>query len=111
VKVEDYAAVTDVSPAQLREDADALPGTRLLDPMLVRPAFEQRQQVRGFYSVPDVLDVDRYRVGSNPQPSDMVVALREVDLNGLPVDQRNWNNDHTVYTHGYGMIAASEMGS
>jgi uncharacterized protein len=106
VQVDDYAAVTDIGPSQLREDADSLPGTRLLDPMLVRPAFEQLQQVRGFYSVPDVLDVDRYQVGNSPEPSDMVVALREVDLNGLAVDQRNWNNDHTVYTHGNGMIAA-----
>jgi uncharacterized membrane protein (UPF0182 family) len=106
VQVSDYAAVTDIGPSQLRAYADSLPGTRLLDPMLVRQAFEQLQQVRGFYAVPDLLDVDRYQVGNNPQPSDMVVALREVDLNGLPIDQRNWNNDHTVYTHGNGMIAA-----
>ena len=104
VKVTDYDATTNIGPDQLRRDAENLPGTRLLDPSLVSPAFDQLQQVRGFYSVPDVLDVDRYTVDGESR--DMVVALREVDLSGLPAQQRNWNNDHTVYTHGYGMVAA-----
>jgi uncharacterized protein len=70
----------------------------------VSPAFEQLQQVRGFYQVPRSLDVDRYAV--NGVKRDLVVALREIDLNGLPADNRNWSNDHTVYTHGFGMVAA-----
>ena len=37
---------------------------------------------------------------------DTVVAVRELDLDGLPDGQRNWLNDHTVYTHGYGVVAA-----
>ena len=36
----------------------------------------------------------------------MVVAVREVDLAGIPEGQRNWNNEHTVYTHGFGFVAA-----
>jgi uncharacterized membrane protein (UPF0182 family) len=35
-----------------------------------------------------------------------VLAAREMNLNGLPDAQKNWANEHTVYTHGYGMIAA-----
>jgi uncharacterized membrane protein (UPF0182 family) len=103
-QVDLYNAVTTLSPAQLREDAQALPGTRLLDPTLVSPAFEQLQQVRGFYRVPQTLDVDRYVIDGEKR--DMVVGLRELNLGGLPEDQRNWNNDHTVYTHGYGLVAA-----
>ena len=37
---------------------------------------------------------------------DMVIAVRELDQAGLPDGQRNWANEHTVYTHGYGVIAA-----
>ncbi len=103
-KVSLYDAKTTLSPEQLKDDAEALPGTRLLDPTLVSPAFEQLQQIRGFYRVPQTLDVDRYDIDGETR--DMVVGLREVDLDGLPDDQRNWNNDHTVYTHGYGLIAA-----
>ena len=104
VQVSDYEATTDVGPDVVRAGAENLPGTRLLDPSLVAETFEQLQQVRGFYSVPDLLDVDRYEVDGETR--DMVVALREVDLAGLAREQRNWNNDHTVYTHGFGMIAA-----
>ena len=39
-------------------------------------------------------------------PRDMVIAARELDQAGLPEGQRNWANEHTVYTHGYGIIAA-----
>jgi uncharacterized protein len=104
VKEEEYRAETEVSPGQLEEDSGTVPGIRLLDPNVVPPAFQQLQQVRGFYVFPDTLDVDRYNVESDPR--DMVVAVREVDLAGIPEGQRNWNNEHTVYTHGFGFVAA-----
>ena len=85
---------------------ESLPNTRLLDPTLVSPAFTQLQQVRGFYSVPETLDVDRYQFAGDNYPQDVVVAAREINLEGLDEGQRNWANDHTVYTHGYGVIAA-----
>ena len=33
-----------------------------------------------------------------------MIAAREINLEGN--DNRNWVNDHTVYTHGYGIVAA-----
>lgn len=102
VAVEEYTAVTATSPGQLRADAEALPGIRLIDPEIVAPAYEQFQQVRGFYQFPDTLDVDRYTIDG--QESDVVIAAREIDLAGL--DSQSWNNVHTVYTHGYGVVAA-----
>jgi uncharacterized membrane protein (UPF0182 family) len=104
VNEEEYVAETDVSQGQLREDSGTVPGIRLLDPNVVPSAFQQLQQVRGFYLFPDTLDVDRYDV--DDQTRDMVVAVREVDLAGIPEGQRNWNNEHTVYTHGFGFVAA-----
>ena len=35
-----------------------------------------------------------------------MIAVRELNLDGVPDGQRNWLNDHTVYTHGYGIVAA-----
>jgi uncharacterized membrane protein (UPF0182 family) len=99
-----YPANISLSTEQLQEDAQSIPGIRLLDPSLVSETFEQLQQVRGYYSVPDVLDVDRYPV--NGEQRDMVLAVRELSQEGLPEDQRNWANLHTVYTHGFGVIAA-----
>ena len=102
VEITNYSAETTASAGQLSEDAEALPGIRLIDPNVVGPAFEQLQQVRGFYSFPRTLDVDRYTIEG--QETDAVVAVREMDLRGL--ESANWNNLKTVYTHGYGLVAA-----
>ncbi len=101
-----YPGVTHTPNTQLQTVASTLPGVRLIDPRLVAPAFENLQQVRGFYQMPDVLDVDRYQVPGQTQPQDVVIGVRELNLSGLQPSQRNWNNDHTVYTHGYGVVAA-----
>ncbi|HLR95376.1 MAG TPA: UPF0182 family protein, partial [Jiangellaceae bacterium] len=37
---------------------------------------------------------------------DTVIAVRELNQDGLGADQRTWINDHTVYTHGFGVVAA-----
>ena len=76
----------------------------LVDPQLVHQSFEQIQQVRSYYSVADVLDVDRYNIDGTDRA--LVLGARELDQNGLPDDARNWSNLHTVYTHGNGIIAA-----
>ncbi|MDK9593209.1 UPF0182 family protein [Propionibacterium freudenreichii] len=102
VSITDYSAKTDVSQGQLKSDAEALPAIRLMDPAIIAPTFEQLQQVRGFYTFPNVLDVDRYEIDG--KKTDTVVAAREIDINGLP--DQSWNNIHTVYTHGFGMVAS-----
>jgi uncharacterized membrane protein (UPF0182 family) len=104
VEEQPYQATVSVTEDQLRESADSLPGIRLIDPSRMSQAFEQLQQVRGYYSVAEVLDVDRYEIDGETR--DMVLGVRELDQAGLVDDQRNWANEHTVYTHGYGVIAA-----
>jgi len=103
-KVTQYDANLSLSRDKLKADTQSIPGVRLLDPALVSDTFEQLQQVRGYYSVPRVLDVDRYQI--NGRTRDVVLAVRELNQRGLPEGQRNWANRHTVYTHGYGVVAA-----
>ncbi|MEJ7635755.1 UPF0182 family protein [Aeromicrobium sp.] len=105
-KVESYSAKTALTPAELASSAESRVSTRLLDPTLIADAFEQLQQVRGYYTVPKTLDVDRYKLGDETQPQDTIIAARELNLSGLQSSQRNWANDHTIYTHGYGIVAA-----
>ena len=102
VEVTPYSAKTTATAGQLQSDAEALPGIRLIDPSVVGQAYEQLQQVRGYYAFPDTLDVDRYTV--NGAETDTVVGVREMNLAGVPA--QNWNNLKTVYTHGYGLVAA-----
>lgn len=104
VQVEGYRAATEATQGQLRGDAATVPGIRLVDPNVVSPTFQQLQALRNYYRFPDALDVDRYVVDGTL--SDTVLAVREMDLDGVPEGQRNWLNDHTVYTHGYGIVAA-----
>ncbi len=104
-KITDYRATTNTNPNQLSRESAVLPGIRLMDPSVVGPAFEQLQQVRGFYAFPSVLDVDRYKIQNKMR--DTVIAVREVQVDRLPAGQHNWNNDHTVYTHGFGVVAAN----
>ena len=99
-----YSAVTTASPEQLRKDAASIPGIRIIDPNVVSPTFKQQQAQRVYYAMPDPLDVDRYTIKGEER--DAVVAVRELDLSGMPAGQRNWLNDHTVNTHGYGFVAA-----
>src|SRR4029453_16712667 len=87
VEITDYSAKTTATAGQLRADAEALPGIRLIAPTLVSPTFEQLQQVRGYYAFPKILDVDRYTIAG--RETDAVVAVREMDLSGV---EDNWNN-------------------
>jgi uncharacterized membrane protein (UPF0182 family) len=103
-QVTQYQASTTATVGQLRNDAATIPGIRLVDPSVVSPTFKQLQAVKTYYQFSDALDVDRYTI--NGDVSDTVVAVRELDLSGLPSSQRNWVNDHTVYTHGFGVVAA-----
>lgn len=96
------------STAALSEDLDQLSETTksvpLVDPQQVRATFEALQQVRAYYSVAPVLDVDRYGTGADQRA--LVLGVRELDQDGIPDAGKNWSNLHTVYTHGNGVIAA-----
>ncbi|WP_402372178.1 UPF0182 family membrane protein [Isoptericola rhizosphaerae] len=102
VESEPYEATTEVTEGQLRDDAETTASVRLLDPQVVSPSFRQLQQNKQFYNFTDNLAVDRYSIDGESR--DTVIAVRELNLDGLA--DRNWTNDHTVYTHGFGVVAA-----
>jgi uncharacterized membrane protein (UPF0182 family) len=105
VQVRPYTAVSSEPTTQLAQQAAALPDVRQLDPGVVSASFQQLQQVKGYYTFPGVLSVDRYQVAGSSVPQDMVVGVR--DMSGPPAGQTNWINTHLVYTHGFGFVAAS----
>jgi uncharacterized membrane protein (UPF0182 family) len=76
----------------------------LVDPKVVSQTFQLQQQVRPYYSVGDVLDVDRYELDGKDRA--IVLGVRELDQDGIAEDNQTWANLHTVYTHGNGVIAA-----
>jgi uncharacterized protein len=104
VSTEKIEADNLIPPASLTTDKSVVQNIRLLDPSIVAETYTQLQQVRSFYDFGKKLDVDRYTV--NGVTSDYVVGLRGIDYGKLTDAQRTWQNTHTVYTHGYGLVAA-----
>lgn len=104
VEVTTYDATLDPEQGALREDAETTASIRLLDPAVVSNSFRQLQQNKQYYNFPDTLSVDRYEIDGEQR--DTVIAVRELNLQGLGANQRTWVNDHTVYTHGFGVVAA-----
>jgi uncharacterized membrane protein (UPF0182 family) len=99
-----YPATAKVPPADLAAEKDTVPNIRLLDPAVVSDTYTQLQQVRGFYDFGEKLDIDRYTIDGHTQ--DYVVGAREINYTKLTTQQSNWQNRHTVFTHGYGFVGA-----
>ena len=102
VVMQDYNATISTSAGQLSKDAVTIGNIRLMDPNVLSATFRQLQQIKPYYGFPESLDIDRYTV--NGVSRDAVVAVRELNIDGNP--SRNWINDHLVYTHGFGFVAA-----
>jgi uncharacterized membrane protein (UPF0182 family) len=99
----DFEAATDAGEGQLREDAATTAQIRIMDPAIISPTVRQLEQYRGYYQFQDPLDVDRYEIDGEIQ--DTIVSVRELDLAELG-NAGDWLNTATVYTHGYGLVAA-----
>jgi uncharacterized membrane protein (UPF0182 family) len=99
-----YDATSTATAAQLRAEPGTVPKIRLLDPNVLSDTFRTFQGLRSYYAFNESLDIDRYDIGEGLQ--DYVVAVRELNTQGLRDDQRNWINEHLVYTHGNGIVAA-----
>jgi hypothetical protein len=96
-----YPGSTTLSGAALAAQAAQNAQLRLLDPNRVSPTFNNKQQVQAYYGFKSTLDIDRY------DGQDVALAVRELNLSGLPSSRRSWSNTHLVYTHGYGLVAAT----
>ena len=74
----------------------------LIDPNRLSPTFNVEQQMQAYYQFKSTLDTSHYRLDGRHQ--DVVLAARELQSSGIP--QSSWVNNHLVYTHGYGIVAA-----
>ena len=98
-----YDAATTASAGQF-DNATLTSQVRLLDPKVITKTVQQLQQSRLYYGFNSGMKVDRYNVGGDRR--DTVISVRELNLNGLSAEQQTWVNQHTVYTHGFGAVAA-----
>jgi len=92
-----------LDPAALEAQRDTLENIRLWDYRPLLETYRQLQSLRAYYTFSDV-DIDRYWVRGRQQQ--LMLAVRELDPTRLPPQARTWVNQHLVYTHGYGVVAA-----
>ncbi len=95
----DFPAVGQLTPQVLAENATTIDNVRLLDWQPLAATYSQLQVIRLYYTFPDV-DVDRYEI--NGSLREVMLSVRELDVDLLPAQAQTWVNQHLVYTHGYG---------
>jgi uncharacterized protein len=86
---------TDFTPGST--DDTTISNVRLLDPGYVNNAFNKLQEIKTYYTFPD-LDTDRYQIGGVLTPT--LIAVREISENDVP---GGFVNQKLEYTHGYGL--------
>jgi uncharacterized membrane protein (UPF0182 family) len=74
----------------------------VIDPNQVSPTFNVKQQLQSYYGFKSTLDTSHYDINGKSQ--DVALATRELKPSGIP--SASWVNQHLVYTHGYGVVAA-----
>ncbi|MBA3584017.1 MAG: UPF0182 family protein [Gemmatimonadetes bacterium] len=89
----DVAALTDAD--------QTLSNVRLWDWRPLLDTYRQLQEIRLYYAFEDV-DVDRYVL--NQRPRQVMLAAREMAVDELPLNVQTWQNQHLIFTHGYGIV-------
>ena len=104
VSTQQYGVTRQARPtgAALLREAEQIAQIRLLDPNQLSPTFNVKQQLQAYYRFKSTLDIDHYPIGG--QERDVAIAVRELNLSGI--SRSTWTNNHLVYTHGYGVVAA-----
>ena len=101
-KEREVPAVSSVTSDQIAENRSVVNDIRLWDYRPLLDTFSQLQEIRSYYSFVGV-DIDRYNI--NDQERQVMLSARELSSGGLSDQVRTWQNQHLVYTHGYGAVA------
>jgi uncharacterized membrane protein (UPF0182 family) len=96
----EFPAETTVVAADPEHNQATLENIRLWDVGALQATLRQEQEIRTYYDFPDI-DIDRYQI--NGALRQVMLAVRELNVDKLPESSRNWINDKLVYTHGYGI--------
>ena len=97
---QEFPAETSVAAADPAANQPTLQNIRLWDWHALQDTLRQVQEIRTYYDFPDI-DIDRYSL--NGVTREVMLAVRELNVDKLPVSSRNWINERLIYTHGYGI--------
>jgi uncharacterized membrane protein (UPF0182 family) len=96
----EFPAETTVGAADPANNQPTLQNIRLWDVQALKDTLRQIQEIRTYYDFPDI-DIDRYEIDGTLR--EVMLSVRELNVEKLPESSRNWINDKLIYTHGYGI--------
>ena len=97
-----YTKATSTDTTTLTDLANSTSQPSVIDPNQLSPTFNVEQQIQAYYGFKSTLDIGNYNLNGTRQ--DVAIAVRELQSAGIP--KSSWVNNHLVYTHGYGVVAA-----
>lgn len=91
-----------LTTAQVTNNVDVFDRTLIVDPRLAQEAFGRQQGERSYYQFADeAIDVDRYQIDGEKRS--VLLSVRGLEVDEAP---SSWEDQHVVYTHGYGVAVA-----
>jgi uncharacterized membrane protein (UPF0182 family) len=99
-EVRPFTPAPTLTAQQIRASQETLDNVRLWDRRALQATLSQVQEIRTYYEF-QLPDVDRYVLHGKLR--EVMLAAREMNVEQLPEQSRNWINRHLVYTHGYGV--------
>ncbi len=99
VTVRQFAGSESLSASDIAANRETIDNVRLWDPNVLDDTYQQLEEIRTYYQLPNV-DVDRYVIDG--ELTQVMIAARELDSADLPAE--GWVNERLVFTHGYGAV-------
>jgi uncharacterized membrane protein (UPF0182 family) len=96
----DFPIHNDASPGLIQRNAATIANTRLWDYNIAGQAYSQLQEIKPYYQF-DPVGVDRYTL--NGKYRQVLISVREMNQDLLPDQAKSFQNQHLVYTHGFGV--------
>lgn len=92
-----------LTPSDIEGDQRPLERIRLLNPTEARTSFQRAEGEEAGLIIND-LDVDRYDIDGGGDVQQVLIAARELDLDGAA--NQSWQGRHLINTHGCGLVMA-----
>lgn len=92
-----------VTETDIADNEATISNIRLWRPEILRDNYTSLQRFRAYYEFNDI-DVDRYEIDGEQRV--VMISAREVSQGSIPEGGRTWQNQHLVYTHGFGAVAS-----
>ncbi|HEX6331741.1 MAG TPA: UPF0182 family protein [Actinomycetota bacterium] len=92
-----------ITTENVEENQATISNIRLWRPEVLEDNYTSLQRLRAYYAFNDI-DVDRYVIDGERRL--VMFSTREVSQGDIPGGGRTWQNQHLVYTHGFGAVAS-----